>query len=96
MESEATAPRGSSRLLTRHAAEAAAVAKLRAQFMALHIEAGKTIADAAAADPSLNKAIDRAMLRARASSVDEQSDGSVTVKVQIDPQAAWDDLRSAP
>jgi hypothetical protein len=96
IETEATADRGSGRLLTRHTAEAAAVAKLRARFMALHISPGKTLADAAAADPSLNKAIDRAMLRARAYSVDEHTDGSVTVKVQIDPQAAWDDLRSAP
>jgi hypothetical protein len=96
LQAEATAPKGSSPLQTGRTAEAAAIAKVRAQFLALHVTDTQTLGQAVAADPAMNDAVDRAMRRAKTFHETYNADGSVTVQVQLDPQAAWDDLRSGP
>ena len=78
------------------AAEARAVANIREQFLALHINAHSTLGEVAKSDPQLNKAIDRSLLQAHTFKVEYLADGSVKVRVSLTLHDAWDALRADP
>jgi hypothetical protein len=72
------------------AAEAAALAKIRAQVNALPLGDGKTLADAARQDPRLASAIERAVARsAHVYTVDDHGDGTVSVRMSMDLGDLW-------
>jgi hypothetical protein len=93
LQAQGSARGEGSRLKLARAAEAKAAADLRNQFLALHIDDHTTLGDAAKADAELDKAIDRSLLQAKTFHVDYLSDGSVNVRVSLDLQDAWDELR---
>jgi hypothetical protein len=96
LEADAIATGGGSRLKTGRMAEANAIAKIRGLFLALPIQTNITLGDAAKTDPQISHAVDRAMLHARTHQVDYRPDGSVKVRISLDLQDAWDELRSSP
>ena len=77
-------------------AEAAAVARLREQLLALKVTPTSTLGDAARADPLLAAGVSRVLAGAHDYKVDYRADGSVTVGVSLDLRDAWDQLRSNP
>lgn len=70
--------------------------QLREKFLALHVTAQTTLADAVASDPQIAQAVNRAMLHAHTYKVDYRADGSVLTRVSLDLRDAWDELRSNP
>jgi hypothetical protein len=75
------------------AAEIKAAGDLRRQILSLHVDDRTTLGDAAKGDAQLDKAIDRSLLQAKTYHVDYLPDGSVNVRVSLDLQDAWDQLR---
>lgn len=94
LQAEATATGAGSRLKIGRIAEARAVASIRDQILALHVDAHTTLGEAAKSDPQLSSAIDRTLLEAHTSKVDYLTDGTVKVRVTLDLQQAWDQLRA--
>jgi hypothetical protein len=54
-----------------------------------------TVNDAAAKDPAIARALDRAMLRARVYKVDYGAEGDVTVRMTIDARDVWEEISNA-
>jgi hypothetical protein len=84
-----------SQLKAARAAEADAVNKLRAKLDPLPLTNGLTIGQAVAKDPTLENALDRALVKARRTNVDYQGLDSATVKVQLDLREVWREIDSA-
>jgi hypothetical protein len=78
------------------AAQAAATEQLKQKLLAMHLTPQLTLAEATQKDRRLADAVDRVMLHARITKVDYRADGSVLARVTLDPQAAWDELRTNP
>lgn len=94
LEVEAVAPRvAASPLRTKSAAEAKATEALRARIGALQLSQGKTIDDAAQQDARISAAVNRALLNTRVFWVEYRPDGSVLVRMSIDPRGLWQDIR---
>jgi hypothetical protein len=93
LDAEGKAAGTGSRLRIAHAAEAEALKDLRTQIEALPIGDGRKLGDAAAADPAVAAAIDRALMRARAHKVDWGANGdTVTVRMGLDLRHVWQEL----
>ena len=84
-----------SQLKAARAAEADAVNKLRAKLDPLPLTNGLTIGQAVAKDPTLENALDRALVKARRTNVDYQGLDAATVKVQLDLREVWREIESA-
>ncbi len=95
LTSEATAKSQGSRLKTGRVAENAAVDLIRAKVDALELTP-TTIGQAAKHDPAVERAVEQAMDRARAYKIEYLPDGSVAVKVSLDPRDLWDELQELP
>jgi hypothetical protein len=95
LNSDATAKFKDTRLKTARDAENAARDALRQKVDALQVN-NITIAQAAKRDPAFGHAVDQAMDRAHAYKIDYLPDGSVSVKVSLDPRDLWDELRELP
>ena len=85
-----------SQLKAARAAEADAANKLRAKLDPLPLTNGHTIAQAVAADKTLENALDRALVRARTAKVEYHGLDSATVTVQLDLRDVWREIESAP
>lgn len=83
---------GESRLKTARQAERVARDRLRERIEQLQINAGQTLRESAASDPRVRQAIDRSVDQARVYQVDYAADGSVTVRVMLDPNELLDEL----
>ena len=92
LESQATAEGGKSRLFTARKAESDAQTKLRTQIEALPLAPGSTVGAAAQRDPRIQKAVSKALSRARPSQVDYGPKGAVTVHMQIHLSDLWAEL----
>lgn len=79
-------------LKTARRAERIARDRLRERVEQLEINSGQTLRESAVSDPWVRQAIDRAVDRARVYQVDYASDGSVTVRVTLDPNELLDEL----
>jgi hypothetical protein len=84
-----------SQLKAARAAEADAANKLRAKLDPLPLTNGRTIAQAVAADKTLENALDRALVRARTTHVEYHGLDSATAKVQLELREVWRELESA-
>jgi hypothetical protein len=60
--------------------------------MSMPLSEGVTLGEAMERDANVRRAVDRALLRARAFKVDYDADGSVTLKMALDPRELWSDL----
>jgi hypothetical protein len=85
-------PMQASKLRTKTAAESRATQTLHEQINSLQLSGEMTLGDAAKNDPRIAEAIDRAMLRARVYKVEYRADGSVMVRMMIDPRDLWFEL----
>ncbi|HEX8520697.1 MAG TPA: hypothetical protein VF669_00490 [Tepidisphaeraceae bacterium] len=83
------------RLKAARAAETDALAKVRAKVESLPLNAKQTVGDAVKADKRISTAVGRAVDGARTYKVDYESDGSATVKVVLELQEVWEQIRSA-
>ena len=84
-----------SQLKAARAAEADAVNKLRAKLDPLPLTNGLTISQAVAKDPTLENALDRALVKARRTNVDYENLDTATVRVQLDLRDVWREIESA-
>ncbi len=89
------APKGARALVRVNGAQDRAVQNLRAKIGALPLTEGMTVNDAAAKDPAIARALDRAMLRARVYKVDYGAEGDVTVRMTIDARDVWEEISNA-
>ena len=89
---EGTAEARGSKLKTARVAEAAAVDALRTTVDALPLTSTLTIGDAVKKSPSIAKAVDRCLDRARPYKVDYRADGSVLVKSSMNPRELWAEI----
>ncbi|HMB95472.1 MAG TPA: hypothetical protein VKK61_05485, partial [Tepidisphaeraceae bacterium] len=92
IESEAVAQPKASKLRTKNAAEIKASEILRDRIDSLKLTPTLSIGEAAAHDPQVTEAIDRAMMRARVFKVDYRADDSVMVRMMIDSRDLWYEL----
>ena len=92
MEAEGTGTAKGSQLKAARAAEADAANKLRAKLDPLQLTNGQTIAQAVAADKTLENALDRALVRARTTNVEYHGLDSATAKVQLDLRDVWREI----
>ncbi|GIW77128.1 MAG: hypothetical protein KatS3mg104_2191 [Phycisphaerae bacterium] len=83
---------GESRLKTARQAERIARNRLRERIEQLEITPGQTLRQAVTSDPRVRQSIDRAVEQARVYQVDYAADGSVTVRVTLDPNELLDEL----
>jgi protein-disulfide isomerase len=95
MEAEGTGTAKGSQLKAARAAEADATNKLRAKLDPLQLTSGQTIAQAVAADKTLENALDRALVKARTTNVEYHGLDSATAKVQLDLRDVWREIESA-
>ncbi|MBC8105041.1 MAG: hypothetical protein H7Z14_00500 [Anaerolineae bacterium] len=79
-------------LHTKQDAEDSATDAIRSKLLAMKLSEGLTLGEAADRDPAIRAAVDRALSRARTFKVDYDSDGSVSVKMMLDPRELWTDL----
>jgi hypothetical protein len=91
---EGSSSAGESRLRTARLAERIAKDQLRAAIDKLLITPDLTLKQAAASNPRVADAIDRAVDNARVYQVDYNADGSATVRVTLDPNELIDELTS--
>ncbi len=89
INAEGVAESKGSKLKTARAAESAAAVALRKQIDSLQLSATSTLGDAAKQDPSMDKAIQKVVDRAKVYKVDYRADGSVDVKSTINPRELW-------
>lgn len=94
-EAEGTSPRREHPLKTKSAAEAAAEQNLRQRIDNLELTRGLTIGQAARQDPAIARAVDRTMMRNRLSKVEWRGEQGIMVRMQIDPNDLWHELRRA-
>src|SRR5262249_23283396 len=93
IEAEGRSSRLGSPLRTKQAAEDSATEVIRVKLLALPLSHGVSIANAAARDPAVRDAVDRALGHARVYKVDyDSADGSVAVKMMLDPRIFWEEL----
>ncbi len=83
------------RLRTKNAAETKATDSLRARIEALPLTESMTIEQAGRSDPRIGDAVNRSLLRARVYKVEYRADGSVMVRIMVDPRELWYELREA-
>jgi hypothetical protein len=95
LEAEGVASRGLSPLRTKTAAEAKATDNLQLRIAALPLTHRVTIDEAAKMDPRYGSAVNNALLRARVDKAEPRADGSYLVRIKIDAQDLWIELRSA-
>jgi hypothetical protein len=95
LNSESTAAFQGSRLKTARQAENDAIDALRVKVDALPL-ASSTIGQAAHHDPAVERAVLQSLDRARAYRIDYLPDGSVKVKVSLDPRDLWQALQELP
>jgi hypothetical protein len=89
---EGSSVAGESRLRTARLAERVAKDQLRDKINALVINTDLTLKQAAAGNPRIAQALDRAVENARVYQVDYNLDGSATVRVTLDPNELIDEL----
>jgi hypothetical protein len=82
----------SSLLLTKRAAEDTAADAIRAKLLSMQLSTDATVGQAVERDPGIRAAVDRAISRVRVYKVDYDPDGSVSVKMMLDPRELWADL----
>jgi hypothetical protein len=92
---DASAPFRKTQLLTAQSAENKASDDLRSQVEMLPLDAQHTLGQAARQDPSIARAIDRSVSRARVYKIDYLADGGARVKMNLDVRDLWDELRDA-
>lgn len=92
---EGSSAAGESRLRTARLAERIAKDQLRERIEKLVINTDLTLKQAAASNPRVGQAIERAVESARVYQVDYNPDGSATVRVTLDPNELIDELTSA-
>src|SRR3954469_16161517 len=81
-----------SKLHLARSAETDALSDLRGRIDALPLGDGRTIRDAAAANPDVGAAVDRSLRRARTYKVDYGPNGIVKVRVSLDLRYLWQEL----
>lgn len=81
-----------SRLKTARQAERIARNRLRERIEQLEMTPGQTLRQSVTSDPRVRQSIDRAVEQARVYQVDYAADGSVTVRVTLDPNELLDEL----
>jgi hypothetical protein len=86
-------PDRSSKLRAARAAEAAAEENLRHDIERLPLTEKQTVGQAAKVDPRIERAIGRALNRARISRANYHDDGSADVDVYLDLEVLWQELR---
>lgn len=91
-----TAPGGPSRLKSARQAEDLALQQLRKQLESLPLSNSRTIGEFAAQDVAVRRVLDDMMIRAKVSKIDYAPDGSVNVRMTLDPRDLWDELRELP
>jgi hypothetical protein len=91
-EAEATSNNHGGRLHTSRNAEDLALEKLRRQIEDLPLSPGTTLAAAAQHDPRIEKAITKAMRRAKPVEVSYGKNGSATVRVALQLSDLWAEL----
>jgi len=94
-EAEGKGTAKGSQLKAARAAEADAANKLRAKLDPLPLNNGLTIAQAVAADKTLENALDRALVRAHTTNVEYQGADSATATVQLDLREVWREIESS-
>jgi hypothetical protein len=87
--------REKSKLRAARAAESAAEEKLRTDIEGLPLTERQTIGQAAKADPRVDRAVGRAINRARISRANYHDDGAADVDVYLDLDVLWQELRDA-
>ncbi|MBC7782273.1 MAG: hypothetical protein H7144_00420 [Burkholderiales bacterium] len=92
LTAEATAARQQTKLRTARLAEQQARETIKTNILKLKIDDQQSIEQAGARDARVLSAIDRAVARARAYQVDYNADGSVAVRVTLDPNDVLDEL----
>lgn len=92
LDSEAIGERGASPLRSKTMAENKATDTLRARIGGLRINQNTTLDSAANLDPRINDAVNRSLLHARVYKVEYRADGSVLVRMSIDPRDLWQEL----
>lgn len=95
VNAEATSAPAESKLRTARNGERSAKVALRGVIDQLKLEGDLTLKQAAAQDPRVIAAIDRAIDRARVYQVDYNADGSAIVRVTLDPNELLDELTSS-
>jgi hypothetical protein len=91
-EAQATAPDHGGRLHTARNAEDLALERLRRQIEDLPLSPGVTIAVASQHDPRIEKAVTKALRRAKPFQVDYGANGSATVHVALHLSDLWGDI----
>ncbi len=89
---DAIADARQTKLKTARAAEADAIASLRSTIEALPLNPGLSIGDAEKKSPDIKRAVSRCLRRVRPYKVDYRADGSVQVKVSLDPRELWAEI----
>ena len=92
LDAGGSASGGSSKLRLARSAEAQALDDLRAQVAKLPLGDGRTLGDAAAADPAVAASVDRALRRARTFKVEYGTNNTVKVRVALDLRYLWQEL----
>lgn len=92
---EGTSGFDQSKLRTARAAEKLARVQLRERLNPLKIDDVVTLSQLASRNPRVAEALDRAVSRARVYQVDYNADGSVIVRVTLDPNEVLDELTAA-
>ena len=93
LDAEARATFTTSRLRTKQAAEDKATEALRQRLLGMPMSGSTTVGDAVERMPVVREAVDRTMTSVRVYRVDyDESDGSVAVKVTLDPRDFWRQL----
>ncbi|MGH7177377.1 MAG: hypothetical protein ACREJC_08360 [Tepidisphaeraceae bacterium] len=92
LDGEGVAPFTDTQLKTARAAERRAADVVRTKLLALPLTTAKSVAELAGEDAVVDRAVKTAVARARVYHVDYRADGSVSVKVVLDPHDFWDEL----
>jgi hypothetical protein len=96
LQAEAAADRTSGgKLRTARAAENKAIDELRKTIDELPLSGSQTIGQAARHNKQIDEAVSQALQRAKPFKVDYHENGSVTVKVNLDPRDLWNALQQS-
>jgi hypothetical protein len=93
IEAEGAATAGGSKLKCARLAEAEAAKSFLAQVEALPLNDAQTLGQAAARDPRVGDAVNRAVAKGRTYKVEYDADGGARVWVQLDLRHVWNELR---
>ncbi len=95
LQAEGSASNTAGKLRAAREAEQTAQQSLRKKILSLKIDESTTIEQAISTNPNLNKAVDRAITRAKVYQVDYNPDGSVVTRVTLDPNELMDELNGS-